>query len=180
VRDTLDNFVQFAVEQRNCDQGRLLEPDVPWLAHSFHSASVERGGSIVIDNVREDKISDTSFAVASTSFDVSSRSGQLTPTLRFLCVLWMGSRSRTRNLACWLLLLELRDQPPQTLGDAMVLGHHVWIRCAGCSHSAVILPAVLAKLVGYDCPLDKLARRMKCQQCGEKRVRVRAVEPGER
>jgi hypothetical protein len=38
----------------------------------------------------------------------------------------------------------------------------------------------LAQLVGYDFPLGKLARRMKCQQCGEKRVRVRAVEPGER
>ena len=36
-----------------------------------------------------------------------------------------------------------------------VLGHHIWIRCAGCSHSAVILPAVLAQLVGYDFPLAK-------------------------
>ena len=62
----------------------------------------------------------------------------------------------------------------------MVLGHHVWIRCAGCSHSAVILPAVLAQLVGYDCKLTRLSRMMKCDQCGEKRVRVRAVEPGER
>jgi hypothetical protein len=43
----------------------------------------------------------------------------------------------------------------------------------------VILPAVLAQLVGYDFSLVKLARRMKCQQCGEKRVRVRVVEPGE-
>jgi hypothetical protein len=95
-------------------------------------------------------------------------------------VLRMGSRSRTRSLAYWLLPKEVRDQPPQSLGDAMVLGHHIWIRCAGCSHSAVILPAVMAQLVGYDFPLGKLARRMKCQQCGEKRVRVRAVEPGER
>jgi hypothetical protein len=68
----------------------------------------------------------------------------------------------------------------RSLGDAMVLGHHIWIRCASCSHSAVILPAVLAKPVGYDFRLGKLARRMKCQQCGERRVRVRAVEPGER
>ena len=85
-----------------------------------------------------------------------------------------------RSLAYRLLPKELRDQPPQTLGDVIVLGHHVWIRCAGCSHSAVILPAVLAQLVGYDFPLGKLARRMKLQQCGKKRVRVRAVEPGER
>ena len=39
----------------------------------------------------------------------------------------------------------------------MVLGHHVWIRCSACSHSAVILPAVLAQLVGYGFPLGKLA-----------------------
>jgi hypothetical protein len=32
-------------------------------------------------------------------------------------------------------------------------------------------PEVLAQLVGYDFPLGKLARRMTCQQCGEKRVR---------
>jgi hypothetical protein len=91
----------------------------------------------------------------------------------------MGSRSRTRSLAYWLLPKELRDQPPETLGDAIALGHHIWIRCAGCSHSAVILSAVLIQLVGYDCKLTKLARRMKCQQCGERGVRVRAVEPGE-
>jgi len=92
----------------------------------------------------------------------------------------MGSRSPTRNISYWLLPKELRDQPPETLGDAMVLGHHIWIKCAGCSHSAVILPAVLAQLVGYDFRLGKLARRMKCRQCGDKQVRVRAVEPGER
>ena len=45
-------------------------------------------------------------------------------------------------------------------------------------HSAAILPAVLPKLVGYDYRLGKLARRLKCG--GERRVRVRAVEAGER
>jgi hypothetical protein len=44
----------------------------------------------------------------------------------------------------------------------------------------VILPAVMAKLVGLDCALNKLAQRMKCTQCDGRRVTVRAVEPGER
>ena len=57
---------------------------------------------------------------------------------------------RTRSSAYWLLPKELRDQLLQMLGDAMVLGHHVWIKCVGCSYSAVILPAVLAQLVRYD------------------------------
>jgi hypothetical protein len=91
----------------------------------------------------------------------------------------MGSTSRTRSLAYWLLPRRLRDQPPQTLGNAIARGHHIWIRCTCCSHSAVILPAVLAQLMGYDFPLGKLARLMKCEQCGKKRVRIRAVEPGE-
>ena len=51
-------------------------------------------------------------------------------------------------------------------------------------HVAVILPAapaalaVKAKLVGLDCGLNQLARRMKCAQCEGRRVTVRAVEPG--
>ena len=44
----------------------------------------------------------------------------------------------------------------------------------------VILPAVMAKLVGLDCGLNRLARRMKCTQCQGRRVTVRTVEPGER
>jgi hypothetical protein len=31
------------------------------------------------------------------------------------------------------------------------------------------LPAVMAKLVGLDCGLNKLARRMKCTQCQGRR-----------
>jgi len=81
-------------------------------------------------------------------------------------------------LAYWLMPKELRDQPSESLGDAM--GYHIWIGCAGCAHSAVTLPAVLSKLVGCDYRLGKLARRLKCRQCGERRVRVRAVEDGER
>jgi len=45
---------------------------------------------------------------------------------------------------------------------------------------AVILPAVMARIVGLDCGLNALARRMRCTQCESRRVAVRAVEPGER
>ena len=55
-----------------------------------------------------------------------------------------------------------------------------WCLAITSGSDALILPAVLAKIVGYDCKLGNLARRLKCRQCGEKRVRVRAVEPGER
>jgi hypothetical protein len=45
---------------------------------------------------------------------------------------------------------------------------------------AVILPAVVARIVGLDRRLNKFASRMKCTQCDGRRVTVRAVEPGER
>jgi hypothetical protein len=65
----------------------------------------------------------------------------------------------------------------------MVMRLHIWLRCEACRHVAVILPEVLGKLAGYDCRLGGqagLGRRMKCAKCGSKRIRIRAVEPGER
>jgi hypothetical protein len=34
--------------------------------------------------------------------------------------------------------------PATTVGEAALLGHHLWIRCQTCRHVAVILPAVIA------------------------------------
>jgi hypothetical protein len=93
----------------------------------------------------------------------------------------MGSWSPERGAFYYLLPKELRGRSAATVGEAALLGHHLWIRCQTCRHVAVILPAVMAKLVGLDCGgLNKLARRMKCTQCEGRRVTVRAVEPGER
>jgi len=75
---------------------------------------------------------------------------------------------------------ELRGRPAATVGEAALLGHHLWIRCQTCRHVAVILPAVMARIVRLDCGLNALARRMRCTQCESRRVAVRAVEPGER
>ena len=62
-----------------------------------------------------------------------------------------------------------------------MLANHIWIRCAGCFHSAVILPAILAQLVGYDCKLTKLARRMKVSSAernreGSERLSIGSAE----
>jgi hypothetical protein len=46
---------------------------------------------------------------------------------------------------------------------------------------AVIRPEVLAQLVGYDCKLMELRRRLKCRMCGaRRRVRVETIRPGDR
>jgi hypothetical protein len=92
----------------------------------------------------------------------------------------MGSRSPERDAFYHLIPRDLRGRPATTVGEAALLGHHLSIRCQTCRHVAVILPAVMAKLVGLDCGLNKLARRMKCTQCDGGRVTVRTVESGER
>jgi hypothetical protein len=56
----------------------------------------------------------------------------------------------------------------------------IWLRCDACRHTAVILPQILAKVVGYDCTLQALRRRMMCRECRGKRVGISAHLPGER
>lgn len=74
---------------------------------------------------------------------------------------------------------EVRNKRDPSLGDALAMGMQLWVRCLGCSHAATMHPAALAQLVGYDCSLSKLDRRLRCRRCNEKRVRVRAVQQGE-
>jgi hypothetical protein len=93
----------------------------------------------------------------------------------------MGSRRPERDIAFARLPPELRYGPPETLGDAMVRGDHIWLRCHGCRHVAVVRPELLAQLVGYDCKLVELRRRLKCRMCGARqRVRVETMRPGDR
>jgi hypothetical protein len=45
----------------------------------------------------------------------------------------------------------------------------------------VVRPEVLAQLVGYDCKLVELRRRLKCRMCGTRwRVRVETARPDDR
>ena len=63
----------------------------------------------------------------------------------------------------------------------MVEGDHIWLRCHGGPHAAVIRPEVLAQLVGYDCKLAELRRRLKCRMCGaRRRLRRETMRPGDR
>ena len=90
----------------------------------------------------------------------------------------MGSRSLWRHFLS--LPPEVRHEPAVCLGDAVARREVIWLRCEACRHTAVILPQILAKLVGYDCTLAALRRRMMCRECGGKRVRISAHVPGER
>ena len=93
----------------------------------------------------------------------------------------MGSRRLQRDIAFAQLPPELRYGPPETLGDAMVRGDRIWLRCHGCRHVAVVRPEVLAELVGYDSKLVELRRRLKRRMCGaRRRVRVETARPGDR
>jgi len=92
----------------------------------------------------------------------------------------MGSRSPDRQPGYWMVPASVRNKAVRSLGDALAVGHHVWIRCLDCGHGAVMHPAALAQIVGYDCSLVQLEKRLRCSKCARKRVRLRAVEPGER
>ena len=93
---------------------------------------------------------------------------------------FIESRRPERELMWSFPPAELRYGPAESLGDLLVKHEHLWLRCEGCRHVAVLHPAVLAKAVGYDCKLTDLKRRLTCTKCGAKRVRVGRAAPGER
>ena len=93
----------------------------------------------------------------------------------------MGTRRPERDISFAMLPAHLRYGPALTLGDAMVKGEELWLRCQTCRHVGVIRPAVLAKLVGYDRKFTDLRRRLKCTMCGVRgKVRVETMQPGSR
>ena len=92
----------------------------------------------------------------------------------------MGSRRPERDITFTLLPAELRCGPAHTIGDVLVKGEHLWLRCDACRHVAVVHPLVLARIVGYDCTFPKLRQRLKCRMCGKKRVKIGTAQPGER
>jgi ribosomal protein L44E len=42
------------------------------------------------------------------------------------------------------------------------------IRCSKCAHARFTDPHMLAKIVGWDTPVEKFAPRMRCTKCGAK------------
>src|SRR5215831_7681421 len=109
----------------------------------------------------------------------SSSRSPLTLRDMFLFCSIMGTRRPERDISFTMLPAHLRYGPPFTLGDAMVKGEELWLRCHACRHVGVIRPAVLAKVVGYDRKLTDLRRRLRCTKCGVRgKVRVETMQPG--
>jgi DNA-directed RNA polymerase subunit RPC12/RpoP len=40
------------------------------------------------------------------------------------------------------------------------------VRCTKCTHRRVMDPQALARLVGWDTPVEKFATRLRCSNCG--------------
>ena len=99
----------------------------------------------------------------------------------FLFCSIMGTRRPERDISFAMLPAHLRYGPALTLGDAMVKGEELWLRCHACRHVGVTRPALLAKLVGYDRKLTDLRRKLRCSKCGVRgKVRVETMPPGSR
>ena len=105
----------------------------------------------------------------------------LTATLMFLLCSpsWVhGPQSETPSITSSRGSFEGALPPPSVKLHSSAITCGSGTRPAATSRSSC--RPVMARLVGLDCALNKLARRMKCTQCNGRRVTVRAVEPGER
>ena len=91
----------------------------------------------------------------------------------------MAGRFIQQVISFTLLPAELRYGPAHTIGDVLVKGEHLWPLCDACWHVAVVHPAVIARIVGYDCRLADLRWRLKCRMCGAKHIRIGTAIPGE-
>jgi hypothetical protein len=52
------------------------------------------------------------------------------------------------------------------------LGQRLWLRCNACAHDTIV-PAVewcVSKSVPADTPLLLIARRLRCERCGERKA----------
>jgi len=92
----------------------------------------------------------------------------------------MGSSRYGEDALYWAIPAQIRQRPQKRLGDLVVLGQPVKIRCSKCAHQRVMSPAELAVNAGYDAELPAVERRMRCRACGSREVRLKAVERGSR
>lgn len=90
------------------------------------------------------------------------------------------SRRPERNFSFGLLPSKLWYGPAESIGDALAKREYLVLGCWRRRHVAVLHPAVMARIVGYDYRLADLRRRLKCTKCGQKRVRIEGAVPGER
>ena len=68
----------------------------------------------------------------------------------------------------------MRKPVVKKLGDGF--GDYVLtIACRPCGHTRATEPAALAKIVGWDVPLEALARRLRCSRCGAKDCKLEAL-----
>ena len=88
----------------------------------------------------------------------------------------MGSRHPEGDISFTLLPAELRYGPAHALGD--VLASTYGYGATPSDNVAAVHPAVMARIVGYDCRLADLRWRLKCRMCGAKRVGVGMAIPG--
>lgn len=92
----------------------------------------------------------------------------------------MGSKRPERDISFTLLPAELRYGPAHALGDVLVKASTCGCGATPSDNVAVVHPAVMARIVGYDCRLADLRWRLKCRMCGAKRVGVGMAIPGVR
>jgi hypothetical protein len=91
----------------------------------------------------------------------------------------MGSRS-AEKAAYWSVPHQIRNRPVKRLGDLILLGQPITVRCGKCGHDKIMNPADLAVLAGYDVELVELERRMRCRVCGSRKVKAKPLERGSR
>ena len=69
----------------------------------------------------------------------------------------------------------------EKLGDQFAQ-YELELKFEGCGHVRRTTPHLLARICGWDAPLEVVARRMRCSSCGRRRCEGRAVavlKPGD-
>jgi DNA-directed RNA polymerase subunit RPC12/RpoP len=90
----------------------------------------------------------------------------------------MGARSEEREAGYWAVPREIRDRPAKRLGDLILLGQPIAVRCEACGHQRIMDPTELVLRAGYDAELAALEPRMRCRSCGARKVKAKPLERG--
>ncbi len=63
------------------------------------------------------------------------------------------------------------------IGDAVRDRLPLWAHCEACGHTALLEAAAVAGKVGYDTTIVGLRGRLRCRECGSRKVDVRIKYP---